>query len=466
MAARVIAEKSGDGSNQLIDYRDTTGYAPRPASVGEAWQPLIVGGVKQSFTAPHWFQVTPFALHDPAEFRPPAPPAAGSPEFEAGVREIIDISAHLTSEQKVTSDYWKMEGEDSRTPPGHLVHLAQGVSAQHGYGIDEDAKLFFVLANTIGDGAIAAWEAKRHHDYVRPITAIRNLGHVPIQAWGGPGLGTTNTYADQFLPYQPVNFVTPPFPEYVSGHSTFTAAWAEILKRWTGSDDYGLTVTENYLPIDNEFIPPVTLHYPTFTSAAEASGLSRLYGGIHWRWGNEQGQVLGRKVAALAWDHAQDCFAGRVAPAGEALALLDAAHWSASSIDGFDPPAFSTTGGLRIAIAFAPGNTFGFWQTAPLDPPVKGQNKLTLALTPTDTGAGKRHPELRVRVLREDNTMSSMCLVAQTSADQAMPSTASVSWESDGMSRFRVAIDLLSFAADQEGGYLVTSVSNRRVMEQ
>lgn len=117
-----------------------------------------------------------------------------------------------------------------------------------------------------------------------------------------------------WLPYQPATFPTPPFPEYPSGHSTFSAAGATILALFTGSDTFGGSVT---IPAGSSTVEPgisprtdVTLSWPTFTAAANEAGISRRYGGIHFRQGDLDGRLLGRLVGVQAWVKALSYFAG------------------------------------------------------------------------------------------------------------------------------------------------------------
>ncbi len=107
------------------------------------------------------------------------------------------------------------------------------------------------------------------------------------------------------MPYQSPNFITPPFPEYTSGHSAFSSAAAEILKRFTGSDNFGFSqefapgwsAFENNLPHAS-----LRLSWATFTAAADQAGLSRIYGGIHFASGDLAGRRRGRQVGAVVWD--------------------------------------------------------------------------------------------------------------------------------------------------------------------
>ena len=122
--------------------------------------------------------------------------------------------------------------------------FAQWVSRRDRHSLDRDAKLFFALNNALLDASITAWDAKRQWDSVRPITAVRWLkrGQL-VRAWGGPYQGTKTIRGEDWLPYQPATFPTPPFPEYISGHSTFSAAAAAVLQDFTGKDDLGMSIT-------------------------------------------------------------------------------------------------------------------------------------------------------------------------------------------------------------------------------
>ena len=105
-------------------------------------------------------------------------------------------------------------------------------------------KLFFAVTNAVFDGGVAAWTAKRTFNSVRPITAIHYLySGKTVKAWAGAGLGTQSIDGATWSPYQQKTQLTPPFPEYISGHSTFSGAAAETLRRFTGSDKYGAMVT-------------------------------------------------------------------------------------------------------------------------------------------------------------------------------------------------------------------------------
>jgi hypothetical protein len=331
-ARAVLLFRHHDGSNQLGDlhpgaYSDYTGYVPvnTPDVINnpDHWQPLRVsdrhgGSIVQTYTTPQWGNVLPFVLssgHEITPLLPPPPSFYMSPRaYRREVQQILNYSAELTDRQKIIAEYWA-DGPHSELPPGHWCLFANYISARDNHDVDADTKMFFALANALFDASIAAWDAKRYYDSVRPVTAVHYLFQgQQVFAWAGPYLGTRWIPAEQWEPYQPVTVVTPPFPEYISGHSTFSAAGAEILRRFTGSDFFGASVT---LLAGSSRIEPgatpatdITLHWRTFSRAADQAGLSRRYGGIHFARGDEVGRLVGRIVGEKAWYTAQSYIQG------------------------------------------------------------------------------------------------------------------------------------------------------------
>jgi len=326
-ARALLAARRDDGSNQLNGYTDYTGYQPvnTPDEIIDPnhWQPLRTplndpNGKVQKFLTPQWGSVTPFGLDSGKQFRPSGPPKFGSEEYLKQYQEVVDFSANLTDEQKIIAEYWE-DGVGTAFPPGTWMQFGKFVSQRDNHTLDQDVQLFFALGNAVFDAGIAAWEAKKFYDSARPITGIEALfAGKKIKAWGGPGKGTVELDGSEFIPYQRQNTPTPPFSEYVSGHSTFSAAAAEILKQFTGSDNFGGSDT---IAAGTSFIEPsltptqdITLSWPTFTEAANQSGISRLYGGIHIAAGNQDGLALGRKVGDAVWQKGQAFIKGSSEP--------------------------------------------------------------------------------------------------------------------------------------------------------
>ncbi len=365
-AEEAFAARAGDGSNHEGGYADTTGYvAINSANPGAAnapgrpdfdpnhWQPLRIptgtitdgNGVPiatddpDSYTdqialAPHWGSVDTFGLPSGDALRPPPPPQYGEntpytdakgvtttnhEAYVAQILEVVDYSANLTAEQKLIAEFWA-DGPRTESPPGHWNQFAQDLALRDGHSLDEDAQMFFALNGAILDAGIAAWDAKYAYDYVRPQSAIRHLltGEL-IEAWAGPERGTEEIPAELWQPYQKLTFVTPPFPEFVSGHSTFSMAAAKTLEAFLGSDAFfdgkslgnydlddvpGIDRLGEYVGTELLFEaydgPEIVLRWETLTEAAEEAGISRLYGGIHMQDGDLRGRELGAEVAAYA----------------------------------------------------------------------------------------------------------------------------------------------------------------------
>lgn len=329
-SSAVLALRRVDGANQFGEinggatYSDYTGYAP-VNTVDQIinpnrWQPLRFvnpnspNGISiPTFLAPHWGNVKPFALTSGRQLRP-IPPALwprDADRYRAQADYIVRVTSRLTDRQKVIAEYWA-DGPASETPPGHWNLFAREVSIERSFDLEKDVKLFFALGNALMDASIACWECKRHFDYVRPITAIRFLKRGRyIPTWGGTKLQPRTVLGENWVPYQPDTFVTPPFAEYTSGHSAFSASAAHVLRRFTGSDRFGHSVTifagashiEDGVPATD-----ITLSWPTFSTAANEAGVSRRYGGIHFPQGDIASRVLGRKIGAAVWAKCQRLF--------------------------------------------------------------------------------------------------------------------------------------------------------------
>ncbi len=336
VSTAVLADRHFDGSNQLGDlhtgaYSDYTGYLPVNAphdfaAPGETiadpdrWQPLVfhfpdLSTKTPGYLVPHWGNVTPFALTFAGQFRP-IPPARITSDLRRYLEQVefaIRLTSKLNDRRKAVAEYWA-DGPASETPPGHWNLHAKFVSHARGYTVNKDVKLFFTLNNALLDASIATWECKRFYDSERPITAIHFLKKgTSIPTYDG---GTVP--GENWKPYQPDSFLTPPFPEYSSGHSCFSAAAALVLRNFTGSDAFGATAT---VVAGSSKVQPgtapsvdVTLSWPTFTAAANEAGLSRRYGGIHFAQGDIASRVLGNQVGDTAWTKARKFIRGTANP--------------------------------------------------------------------------------------------------------------------------------------------------------
>ena len=271
---------------------------------------------------------------------------------------------------RVLAEFWA-DGPNSETPPGHWFTILNYVADQlpasakrfGGTGpvldaLQWDVKSYFTLGGAMHDAAISAWSIKGWYDYVRPITAIRamdrlgmsdepgfiekvkpgdplagpdneNVGKIKIRAWRGPtviGDPATETagvdwiLAENWWPYQRPTFVTPPFAGYVSGHSTFSRAGAEVLTAITGDPYFpgGLgefsTAKDEFLVFEDGPSRDMTLQWATYRDAADQTSLSRIWGGIHPPFDDIPGRRIGILVAADAFQLAERYFAGTAPP--------------------------------------------------------------------------------------------------------------------------------------------------------
>jgi uncharacterized protein DUF6851 len=298
-------------------------------------------------------------------------PATGQPYASETVRQ-----GDFT---RAIAEFWA-DGPRSETPPGHWNVIANSVSDQlapnlrlggNGPAVDRlqwDVKLYLALNGAVHDAAIAAWGLKGYYDGIRPISMIRymaslgqssdpaqpsynkeglplvpglielitptttaaggpmaslrgNEGKIAVRAWlrhpptaqashVGWILGTT------WVPYQLATFVTPSFQGYISGHSTFSRAAAEVLAGITGSPYFpgGLaqwTVKQGALRFESGPSADVVLEWATYYDAADQAGQSRLFGGIHVQADDFTGRIIGSACGKDAWALAQRYYAGR-----------------------------------------------------------------------------------------------------------------------------------------------------------
>ena len=363
-AQAVIDYRTHDGSNQLGDepgtpeavagtpYADYTGYGPvntwDKINVQRRWQPLCVltnpDGVKawkadnslpllsppactspnyaiQKPLHPQWKNVAPFGPlrsdnHYPDQFQ-----LTGPPNDSTDVATALSDTSNLSDAQKVKAEYWA-DGPGSVFPPGHMFLFGQALSRMRQNSLDQDVKLFFILGNAMLDASVSAWAAKYQYDFWRPTSAIRELYKDKlVVSWRGPGKGYARVPGKDWMPYQLLNVVTPAFPEYVSGHSTFSAAGRTALTMFYGNNDaFGakVTIQAGSSAIEPGITPAksMVLSWKTLTEAADEAGMSRRYGGIHFYSGDQQGRALGRLIGYNDTNWARDYyFKGLVPPA-------------------------------------------------------------------------------------------------------------------------------------------------------
>lgn len=321
LAAKTVIEKRHqDGANQSgtivnsngLRYADYTNY--KPVNTADhlndlsRWQPKYFSDGKGGKFAPdcltpHWGKVIPIALDSSNQFRPGPPPKIGSKQLADEVKEVIDLQANLTFEQKALVEFMR-DGPKSVQQAGHWFIFAQNISIRDNHTLDDDVKMYFLVEVAAMDAFIAAWDTKMYYDFARPYALVHDYyKNQVIKAWGGPEKGIVQVKGNEWRPYSPETFLCPPFPSYVSGHSCVSAACSEALRLFTGSDQFNeeVKLVPGLLTEPENIGDTVVLRFPTFTETANMAGLSRVLGGYHIKSDNVEGLAMGRKVAGVVW---------------------------------------------------------------------------------------------------------------------------------------------------------------------
>lgn len=229
---------------------------------------------------PHWGSLKPILLDDIKPFRAPQLPSLDSVAWAAEMNEVRELgrkqSNLRTEEQTLIAEFWS-DFSYTTSPAGHWNDIARDVARAKKIDLKHSARLFAVLNVAMHDACVAVWETKYHYNFWRPVTAIRRADED----------GNPATTAD--TDWEPL-LVTPPHPEYVSGHSGVSAAGAEVLTKLFGTDRMRFTVS-------SDTVKEVKRTFDSFSACALEVSRSRVYGGIHYSISGREGLLLGKRVA-------------------------------------------------------------------------------------------------------------------------------------------------------------------------
>jgi hypothetical protein len=269
--------------NAILSWAATDGVSVlnncpyTPVLVPGAWTPTPPG-FAASPLQPCWGQVRPMALASGAECAPP-PHAAFSTtpgsDFHSAAAEVYAVGNSLTNEQKTIATYWA-DGAGTGTPPGHWIAIVSQIARNDRLSLSDAAEAFARVGIATHDAFIGCWFAKFVYNLNRPVTYIRD--HIDAN-WSS------------FIP-------TPPFPTYASGHSTQSGAVAIVL-----TDLFGIKSFTDTTHVDHGFVPaqqPRT--FGSFDEAAAEAAISRLYGGIHYSFDNNDGLTSGQCIGRAVLD--------------------------------------------------------------------------------------------------------------------------------------------------------------------
>ena len=276
IAAHLLEWSERDGALPVVNmgFPFEHAFGKEPAS----WVPTSLVRQQQFPLLPHWGDIRPFAMADGAACPLPPPPAysaAPGSDFYREAMEVYEVDRGLTDEQRLIARFWSDDPMLSPTPPGHWIAIALQIFARDDPALEFRADTLARLGIALADSFIGCWHSKYEYDLLRPVTYIHR--HIDPD-------------------WQPL-LLTPPFPEYPSGHSTQSGAAAAVLTAAFG-EDFAFTDATH----ERDGLAPRP--YASFAEAAEEAALSRLYGGIHFRAaierGLEQGRCIGVHAAGLS----------------------------------------------------------------------------------------------------------------------------------------------------------------------
>jgi len=266
VADTILSWAAGDG------YAELNGCPYVPVPVPGAWLPTPPA-FNPAPLQPCWGGLRPMVLASGAECgpvgHPPFSVETGS-EFHAAAREVYDVGRTLTEEQRTVATFWADNAGATGTPAGHWIAIVGQLARSRGLNLVAAAEAYARVGIAVHDAFVECWHAKYLHNLQRPVTYIRN--HID-PAW------------TPFL-------VTPAFPTYTSGHSTQSGGAAEAL-----TDMFGTVRFTDTLRADHGLVPPLAPRtFDSFRQAAMEAAVSRLYGGIHYTFDNDDGLTAGRCI--------------------------------------------------------------------------------------------------------------------------------------------------------------------------
>jgi hypothetical protein len=270
VADYILRDRRNDGALGAQD-RYIPGTAPG------SYQPTNADGV---VALAGFGDVQTFVIPSADRFTPAGPPIYGSNQYAIELNEVQRLggfdSSGRTFDQSQVAVFWAYDRPDTFRPPAQWNQIAQVESLRSGLSTLDNARMFAHLNVAQADAGIVAWNTKYRYNQLRPVSAVRLADND----------GNSSTVGDanwqSFLP-------TPPFPDYVSGHSTFGAAAAEVLSSYLGNN-YQFQAT-------SQEIPGIYRSFQSFQQAADENGRSRIYGGVHVESANRDGLAAGREVA-------------------------------------------------------------------------------------------------------------------------------------------------------------------------
>ena len=339
------------------------------------WTPLKINGITKNYITPEWgagltdpANVCNTGLLSPTDFQTLQTNAQalfpGTAQWQKEISDLYNVVSNLTDKQKMIFEYWtegpsgvNSNGQNftgSVCPPNAWYIFIDVLMRSNRVSIIDEIRYYTITSLGLYEAGINVWKLKRTNLQARPIQTVRQLLYNPIgstntqinQGWNPKTPGTSSASGAYWLPYENLDFVTPPFPDFCSGHSAFGAVSARLFSYLLGKDAIELNTpvsnleilsslapilspnfsnadqSLNTLAINNVFFYPgcstiqpgpgfngnlqaplsaIVLDFPTWSSMSMSNADSREYGGVHYNSSNKAGLLLGTQIADKIW---------------------------------------------------------------------------------------------------------------------------------------------------------------------
>jgi hypothetical protein len=326
----------------------------------DKWTPLEINGTTKSYMTPEWGTVNSGilngdvqnAIQNEAQLLFPT-----ADQWKQEIKNIKTAQENLNDEQKMIAEYWLQSGGErvndvsgtagtlygTVSPCGVWLAFADIYLRSNSRPIEDEIRYYMTISAGLFETSLLTWKIKRANLQARPIQKIRqllyntttNINTLIHQDWNPRTPGTSTTSGAYWIPYQTLNSVTPPFPDFCAGHSAFGGVAAKLMNYLTGTDMVVLQNPVTSSPIfkytcqlfynnngwinasiNNIFLYPrcsaiqpasvplsgIRLNWPTWSQMANSNSQSRIYCGVHWDSSNQAGLLVGNQIADALWN--------------------------------------------------------------------------------------------------------------------------------------------------------------------
>ena len=347
-----------DGSQSSTNDTFPSPYIPPVSPANGEWRPIRVPNgtftnswnipwvndsdpttySTQSFATPQWGGVKGYEWHRTNGENYPSfvqsvlnvylPEIQDPDKLNNQMNQVLNMQETMNTRDQAIAEFWE-DGSQTAKPCGKWNWLVRAYSRASGYTEVQNLEVLFGLNACMANAFIIAWDIKRTYLGERPVSYLRRELTSMFSGWRGKtmGIGTIDPTQpnESFLPYQEPTFVTPPFPGFISGHSTISSAAATFLTMYTKNENMSKlqiqivaqdrTVKQGTMTTFGRFIfekqqlqyangtTDVILMWPTWKDAADEAGMSRLKGGIHILADHQAAVEIGEWIAQQTYSY-------------------------------------------------------------------------------------------------------------------------------------------------------------------